>query len=121
MKTKVSILIPIYKAEQYIEECLQSVFEQTYDNIEYILVDDASPDHSIDIVNQTIRKYQEKSQSVKIIINKKNLGIAKTRNILLNNATGDYIYFVDSDDFIKNNTIELFVSTALKENADIVR
>lgn len=121
MKTKVSILIPIYKAERYIENCLQSVFEQTYDNIEYILVDDASPDHSIDIVNQTIRKYQEKSQSVKIIINKKNLGIAKTRNILLNNATGDYIYFVDSDDFIKNNTIELFVSTALKENADIVR
>ena len=121
MKTKVSILIPIYKAEQYIEECLQSVFEQTYDNIEYILVDDASPDHSLDIVNQIIRKYKEKSQSVKVITNRKNLGIAQTRNILINNATGEYIYFVDSDDFIKKNTIEIFVTTALKEKADIVR
>lgn len=121
MKAKVSILIPIYKAEQYIEKCLQSVFEQTYDNIEYILVDDASPDHSIDIVNQIIKRYQGRSQSVKIIKNKGNLGIATTRNILINNATGDYIYFVDSDDFIQNNTIELFITTALKENADIVR
>lgn len=121
MKTKVSILIPIYMAEKYIEKCLQSVFEQTYDNIEYILVDDASTDHSIDIVDQTIKKYHKNSQSVKVITNKKNLGIAQTRNILLNNATGDYIYFVDSDDYIENNTIEIFVTTALKENADIVR
>lgn len=121
MEKKVSILIPIYKAEQYIEECLVSILEQTYEYIEYVLVNDATPDHSIEIVNQILIKYPLRSPFVKIINNTSNLGIANTRNILLNNATGDYIYYIDSDDFIEPDTIEKFVLTAENGAADIVR
>lgn len=121
MNPKVSILIPVYKAEQYIAECLQSVFEQSYDNIEYILVNDASPDNSIAIATNEINNYPHREPFVKIINNETNKGIAVTRNILISNASGDYIYFVDSDDFIEPNTIETFVETARNEKADIVR
>lgn len=120
MKPKVSILIPIYKAQKYIEECLCSVFRQTYSNIELILADDASPDESINIAKEVTHRYG-REQSLTIIKNGKNKGIAYTRNILLEHANGDYIYFVDSDDFIEPNTIETLVSTAIRENADIVR
>lgn len=121
MDIKVSILIPIYKAEKYIEECLCSVFEQTYDNIEFILVNDASPDNSMTIVNRTINNYPKRKKSVTIIENDQNIGVAKTRNELLYNATGDYIYFVDSDDFIKPDTIETLVQIVKEKKADIVR
>jgi glycosyltransferase involved in cell wall biosynthesis len=121
MDIKVSILVPIYKSEKYIEECLISLFEQTYQNIEYILVNDATPDNSMDIVEQTICKYPYRSDSVIIINNVTNLGVADTRNILLNKATGDYIYYVDSDDFIQLDTIATLVTIAHDNKADIVR
>mgnify|MGYP002624596411 CR=1 FL=1 len=121
MNTRVSILIPIYKAEEYIEECLCSVFEQTYHNIEYVLVNDCTPDNSMQIVKDTLKMYPQRAASVKIIENEINKGITYTRNILWENASGDYIYYVDSDDFIANNAIEIFVKAAEKENADIVR
>lgn len=121
MSIKVSILIPVYKSEKYIEECLCSVFEQTYDNIEYIIVDDASPDNSMNIIIRTIKKYPQRDSSINIIKNERNFGIAYTRNILLNNSTGEYIYFVDSDDLIESNTIETFVAIAQENDADIVR
>ena len=117
---KVSILIPVYKAQEYIEECLCSVFEQTYNNIEVILVDDASPDESIEIAKKVAIEHGC-YDSMKIFRNKKNEGIAHTRNVLIEHASGDYIYFIDSDDFIVKNAIELFVSNAIKEDADIVR
>lgn len=121
MDIKVSILVPVYKAEKYIEECLCSLFEQTYDNIEYIFVNDATPDKSMNIVMRTISKYPNRSNSVIIIDNKTNLGVAETRNILLDKATGDYIYFVDSDDFIALDTITTLVDIAQEKKADIVR
>ena len=118
---KVSILIPVYKAECYFKECLDSIFSQSYDNIEYVFVNDASPDNCIDILKQTIKSYPKREPRIKIIENKGNKGVAYTRNVLISNATGDFIYFVDSDDFIEQNTIETFVNTAQTENADIVR
>lgn len=121
MSIKVSILIPVYKAEQYIEECTRSIFCQTYDNIEYVFVNDASPDNSINIIKKIVKEYPIRESSVIIIENEHNHGVAYTRNILINNATGDYIYFVDSDDFIERNTIEYFVNVVERENADIVR
>lgn len=121
MSRKVSILIPIYKAECYIEKCICSVLEQTYDNIEYVIVNDASPDKSMDIVNKICRRYPQRESSIIIIENENNLGISRTRNILLNNASGDYIYFVDSDDFIAPDAISILVNNAEKFNADIVR
>lgn len=118
---KVSILIPVYKAEKYIEDCLRSIFQQTYDDIEYVFVNDATPDNSMDIIRQTAKKYPHRESQLVVVENERNRGIAYTRNVLIENATGDYIYFVDSDDFIELDTIETFVATAQKENADIVR
>jgi len=118
---KVSILIPIYKAEKFFAECLTAVFEQTYNEIEYVFVNDATPDNSMEVLRETIKKYPQRESSVVIVRNEQNRGIANTRNTLIEHATGDYIYFVDSDDIIEKNTIETFVTMAQKENADIVR
>ncbi len=121
MSKIVSILIPVYKSERYIEECLRSVFEQTYENIEYILINDATPDNSMAIVYKIIEKYPNRKPFVKIFENEINQGVAYTRNLLINNAIGDYIYFVDSDDFIDKNAVETLLLTAEKEQADIAR
>ena len=117
----ISILIPIYKSEKYVEQCLRSVFEQTYNDIEYIIVNDATPDRSMEIVNCILNEYPERKLATKIINNEQNQGIALTRNILVKHATGDYIYFVDSDDFIEKNTISEFVSIAQSQHPDIIR
>ena len=121
MNIRVSILIPVYKAEKYIAKCLRSVLNQSYENIEYVLVNDATPDKSMIIANQVIREFPNRESSCTFVNNETNKGIAETRNILLEKATGDYIYFVDSDDFIEPNTISTFVNYATKENADIIR
>lgn len=121
MSKKVSILIPIYNCEQFIEECLCSIFEQSYDNLEIILANDASPDNSMAIVHETTNRYPQKKAIIKFIENKENKGVAYTRNLLIKNATGEYIYFVDSDDFVESDTIESLVVTAEKEQADISR
>ena len=116
---KVSILIPYYNAEKFIVQCARSLFEQSYQNIEYIFVDDCSNDHTTDILRQVIKSYHTKQ--IKILRNSTNKGVSETRNILLKESTGDYIYFVDSDDFIEKNAIEVFVNIARAHNADIVR
>ena len=118
---KVSILIPVYKAEKYFAQCLHSVFKHTYDNIEYVFVNDATPDGSMNVLRQVIKEYPQREPQVVIVENEKNSGIAFTRNVLLNTATGDYIYYVDSDDFIELDTIETLVKTAKEKDADIVR
>lgn len=120
MEPKVSILIPVYKAEKYISQCMESVLGQTYKNLEIIIVDDASPDNSIAIAESLIQKTDNKFD-VKILHNEKNKGIADTRNMLLDNATGDYILFVDSDDYIEIDAIDSLVNIANKTDCDIVR
>lgn len=117
---KVSILVPVYKVELFIEKCARSLFEQTYRNIEYIFVDDCSPDNSICILEHILLEYPEREKQVKIIHNVRNLGIACVRNILIENATGEYIYFVDSDDWIEKNAVEILFAEAMNTNADIV-
>ena len=121
MSIKVSILIPIFRVEKYVEECLRSVFEQTYENIEYVLVNDATPDNSMQVVRDIIMKYPKRKQSVIVLENETNKGIAFTRNRLLQNASGDFIYFVDSDDFIEKETVEKFVDAVQNSDVDIVR
>ena len=118
---KVSILIPIYNASKTIESCLSSVLEQTYSNIEYILVNDGSTDNSVEIVHAIIAKYPNRKNNVQILENASNRGISYTRNVLLNKATGDYIYFVDSDDYVFPNAIELLVDVVEKTSVEIVR
>lgn len=122
MKNKyaVSVLVPIYNVEIYIEQCVRSLFEQTLTDIEYIFIDDCTPDHSIDVLMSVISEYPDREQSVTIIRHTTNLGIGVSRNDAVGIAKGDYLFFVDSDDFIEDNAIELFYTKAVVEQADIV-
>ena len=117
-KIKVSILVPFYNVEKYVGRCAESLFSQTYQNIEYVFVNDCTPDKSMEIINGMIDKYGVSSQC-KMIIHDQNQGISASRNDCLDNMTGDYFLFVDSDDYIDNDMVELLVEAAIKENADI--
>ena len=101
---KVSVIIPIYNMEKYIEKCLNTLINQTYKNLEIILVNDGSLDSSLRLCNL----YKEKDSRI-IVVDKKNGGVSSARNEGLKIATGDYIMFVDPDDWIDINTIELCV------------
>lgn len=115
---KVSILVPFYKVENYVGRCVESLFTQTYKNIEYVFVNDCTPDKSMEVINEMIDKHGVSSQC-KMIIHDQNQGISASRNDCLDNMTGDYFLFIDSDDYIDNDMVELLVEAAVKEQADI--
>ena len=115
---KVSILVPFFKVENYVGRCVESLFLQTYKNIEYVFVNDCTPDRSMDVINDMIEKYGVASQ-FKMIVHEQNQGISASRNDCLDNMTGDYFLFIDSDDYIDYNMVELLVEAAKNENADI--
>lgn len=117
---KVSILVPIYNVEKYIERCAISLFEQTYNNIEYIFVDDKGADTSIELLKKVIAKYPERAEDVKIIDHIHNRGLAAARNTAIDNATGKYIIHVDSDDFIEKDLVEKCIVCQKSSSADIV-
>ena len=117
-KLKVSVLVPFYNVEKYIGRCVESLFSQSYDNIEYVFVNDCTPDKSMDMVNEAIRKY-DVADRCKMIVHEQNQGISASRNDCLDNMTGDYFLFIDSDDYIDTDMVELLVDAAIKENADI--
>ncbi len=116
----VSILVPIYKVEKYIEKCLDSIFHQTYPDIEYVFVDDCSPDKSLTILKRYIDKKHIDKSKVTIISHLENKGIATTRNDLLDNAKGKYVLFVDSDDWIETDMIEQMLTVAENCTIDII-
>lgn len=97
----ISVIVPVYKVEEYLCECLDSIINQTYKNLEIILVDDGSPDNSSTICEE----YAEKDSRIKVI-HQKNSGVSVARNTGLNAVTGDYIGFVDGDDYIELNMFE---------------
>lgn len=104
---KLSILVPIYGTEKYIANCAHSLFRQNYDNIEYIFVNDCTKDNSIEILNQVILQYPKVKDKVKIINHEKNFGLARSRLTGINNATGDYIWCIDSDDCIDEHALDI--------------
>ena len=114
MDKKVSIIVPVYNVEKYIEECVQSLLGQSYQNLEIILVDDASPDNCGAICDA----YAEKDSRVKVI-HKPNGGAASARNAGLDAATGDYICFVDSDDVIRADYVQILLAAAEEKDATI--
>ena len=117
---KVSIIIPIYNVELYIEKCLHSVFNQTYKNLEVILVDDCGTDKSMEIAEQIITNYQE-SINIKTFHHLQNKGLSAARNTGVKEATGDYIYFLDSDDTLPSTAISNLIEKAQKyQNPDFV-
>jgi len=120
MNTKVSIIIPIYNVEQYIAKCTHSLFKQTYQNIEFIFVDDASPDNSIVILEKVMEEYSDRREQIILIRKEKNGGLPQARKTGFKRCTGDYIIYVDSDDYIEFDMIEKMVNKAVFEDLDIV-
>ena len=108
----ISVIINVYNAEKYIEKCLESVINQTYKNLEILIINDGSTDNSIKLC----KKYKDKR--IKIITTE-NMGLAASRNVGIDNATGDYLYFVDADDYIKEDAIEYLYDILVKNNADV--
>jgi glycosyltransferase involved in cell wall biosynthesis len=120
MKHTVSIIVPIYNVENYIERCVRSLFEQTLNNIEYVFVDDCSPDQSMAILHRLIKAYEQKGLTTKIISHEQNKGLPSARNSGLAAATGEYVFHCDSDDWMERDAIEQMYRMARAEEADIV-
>ena len=118
---KVSIIIPIYKVEQFIEDCLRSVYNQSYKNLEIILVDDCTPDDSMLIARNFVSKKElPKGMEIKFLSHKKNRGLSAARNTGIDAATGDYIYFLDSDDELSPDCISLLAEPLKKRQYDFI-
>lgn len=113
-KPVVSIIVPVFNTEKYLEKCIGSILDQSFTGLELILVNDGSTDSSLDIC----KKYTEIDKRIKII-NKKNGGAAQARNIAIEQSQGEYIAFVDSDDYIHADFIKILLENAKNKNADI--
>lgn len=112
---KVSIAIPVYNAAKYLKECLDSVVNQTYKNLEIILINDGSTDNSAEILEE----YKKNDERI-ITITQPNSGVSVTRNNLKASSTGKYLMYVDSDDYLELNAVETLVNLAEKENTDLI-
>lgn len=117
---KVSVIIPVYGVEAYIEKCARSIFEQTYSNLEILFVNDCTPDNSIQIIKELLDKYPDRKKQVKILSQDKNRGVSAARQVGLETLSGDYCIQFDSDDYIAPTMIEELVQTAVREEADVV-
>ena len=116
----VSVIVPVYGVEQYIGRCAASLFQQTYQNIEFIFVDDGSPDRSVDVLQSELDKCDDDLRSRVRIIRKENEGLPKARQSGMEASRGDYILHVDSDDYLERDAVEALVDKALESDADIV-
>ncbi len=114
VKTNVSVIVPVYNSEKYLEKCLDSLQKQTLKNMEFIVIDDGSKDKSFEIM----KKYRKKDKRFKIY-SKQNEGVGITRNMGLKVAKGEYIGFVDSDDYVSKNYFEELYKTAKKYDAEV--
>ncbi len=120
MNHAVTIIIPIYKVEKYIEQCAVSLFEQTLECIEYVFVDDCSPDQSIAVLEGVLLRYSHRKQDVKVVRHASNRGLPCARNSGLAIASGEYIFHCDSDDWLEKDAIEKMYLKAQQQQADIV-
>ena len=114
MKELISIIVPIYKVEKYIAKCIESLIEQTYSTYEIILVNDGSTDNSLEICNS----FKKRDKRIKVYT-KENGGLSDARNYGLKKAVGSYICFIDSDDWVDNDFIEVLYNLLKKNKCDI--
>lgn len=110
----ISIIVPVYKVEKYLNSCINSILAQTYENIEIILVDDGSPDQCPQICNE----YKKKDSRIKVI-HQKNMGLSAARNTGIKNSNGEWICFIDSDDIIHKDYVKLLYETASNNDCQI--
>ncbi len=116
---KVSILVPFYGVELYIEKCARSLLEQSYHNCEFVFVNDASKDRSLERLKECLAHFPQRASQIKIVDLEVNGGVAAARNAALDNATGDYYLFVDADDWVDSEIVERLVLRAVESDAEI--
>lgn len=117
---KVSVIIPVYGVEKYIEQCARSLFSQTLDDIEYLFIDDCTPDCSIDILKKVLEEYPNRKEQVIIHRMEQNSGQARVREWGMKNVIGEYVIHCDSDDWMESNAFEIMYKTACQNDSDIV-
>ncbi|RBR31351.1 glycosyltransferase family 2 protein [Enterococcus cecorum] len=111
----VSVIVPVYNSEKYVERCILSILNQTYSSIELILINDGSTDSSLNILDE----YSRKDNRI-ILVNKENEGVSASRNLGIEIATGKYLMFIDNDDFVEPSYVETYVSEIEKYSADLI-
>lgn len=114
-KPKVSVIVPVYNVENYLEKCLNSLLTQTFEEFEVICIDDGSTDHS----GRILQSFSKKDNRIRLI-SQSNQGISVARNVGIEEARGDYLYFVDSDDYLEKNTLEILYSQSVIDKLDIL-
>ena len=114
MDSLISVVVPVYKVEQYLEKCVKSLVKQTYDNLEIVLVDDGSPDNCPALCDKFAAEYEKVTA-----LHKPNGGLGDARNYGVKHAKGDYIVFVDSDDYVEPKYVEVLADLMEKFNADL--
>ncbi len=117
---KVSVIIPVYGVEKYIERCARSLFEQTLDDMEFIFVNDCTPDKSIILLQQLLLQYPHRINQTQIIMLPQNKGLANARKVGIEHASGEYIIQCDSDDWVDTNAYKLMYEFAVNESFDLV-
>lgn len=120
MSYQISLIIPVYKTEHFIEKCLLSVCNQTLERFQIIIIDDCSPDGSLEVAKKVLHRYPERERHTKIISFNINQGISHVRKYALGVANGDYIASLDSDDFLEHDALESLLCAATNNLADIV-
>ena len=116
-REKISVVVPCYNVEKYVEKCIDSLIAQTYENIEIIVIDDKSTDNTYEILKDLYKKYNKKFI---LLQNEKNGGLAYTRNVGIKIATGKYIGFIDSDDYVDKDYYNNLVEQMIQDDADLV-
>lgn len=119
MKYDVTIGIPVYRSEAYIRKALESALSQTYPSVEFLLIDDAGGDESLQIIREFAQTHQ-RGTAMRVISHDKDLGVSASRNQIIEEAKGEYLYFMDSDDIIAEHTISLLMQNVRKYDAEIV-
>ena len=119
MSYKISIIIPVYRVENYISRCCRSLFGMRFQDVEYLFVDDATPDGSIAVIESVLNEYPHRKAQVRLLTHQKNMGVACARNTGLEAATGEYIAFVDADDWIEKDMFEKLYQKAEAGHLDI--
>lgn len=120
MNPKISIIVPVYGVEKYIEKCATSLFEQTMEDIEYVFVDDCTPDNSMEVLQTVVARYPERQNGVVMVKMPRNSGQGAVRAQGMRKAKGEYVIHCDSDDWMDTNLVELMYESAKKNDSDMV-
>lgn len=117
---KVSVIVPIYNVSRFIERCTESLMKQTLDEVEYIFVNDATPDNSMILLRNVLKRYPNRASQIKIMEHEQNKGLPAARNTGLAIAIGEYIFHCDSDDYVEHDMLEMLYDAAKEKEADFV-